>query len=118
MDDLRNVALPLMWVRATLLAPATGRSPALFARAGSADASRRRPPYVQHFGVQEGLSLQIKARGAPPAGGGSVLFHCPTVQELKSCLVTDTGFVKRIRCEQCPTVRPLEVQCSKPDPCV
>jgi hypothetical protein len=43
------------------------------------------------------LDLRIKKRGAPPSGGGEVIFTCPVVKALKSMIRTDTGFIKRIR---------------------
>eukprot|EP00644_Phytophthora_capsici_P004345 jgi/Phyca11/7190/fgenesh1_pm.PHYCAscaffold_17_\ len=39
-------------------------------------------PLLQHFGLDEGLDFVVKKRGAPPLGGGQVIFRC---------------FVKRVR---------------------
>lgn len=54
-------------------------------------------PTLTHFGVSEGLKLDILARGCPPLGGGRVAFSCPVVRELKAISLTDEGFIKRIR---------------------
>jgi RNA 3'-terminal phosphate cyclase-like protein len=37
-------------------------------------------PSLKHFGLNEGLSLKVKRRGAPPLGGGEVIFTCPIVR--------------------------------------
>jgi RNA 3'-terminal phosphate cyclase-like protein len=53
---------------------------------------------MQKFGLDEaGLELKVLKRGAPPRGGGEVLFRCPSTRELKPIDITDEGFVKRIR---------------------
>ena len=52
---------------------------------------------LQHFGLEAGLELTVKKRGAPPTGGGMVLFTCPVVRQLHAMQLTDPGFVKRIR---------------------
>jgi RNA 3'-terminal phosphate cyclase-like protein len=44
-----------------------------------------------------GLELKIVKRGAPPLGGGEVLFQCPVVRQLKSIHLIDSGLIKRIR---------------------
>lgn len=54
-------------------------------------------PTMTHFGVSEGLKLDILARGCPPLGGGRVTLSCPVVRELKAISLTDEGFIKRIR---------------------
>lgn len=54
-------------------------------------------PTMTHFGISEGLKLDILARGCPPAGGGRVAFSCPVVRELTPISLTDEGFIKRIR---------------------
>ena len=54
-------------------------------------------PLLSRFGIGEGLSLVTKRRGAPPLGGGLVLFSCPVVRELRPLNLTDEGFVRRIR---------------------
>jgi RNA 3'-terminal phosphate cyclase-like protein len=40
-------------------------------------------PLLPHFGVSEGLQLEVKKRGSAPLGGGLVTFACPNVRELK-----------------------------------
>lgn len=54
---------------------------------------------MTRFGVsvEEGLNIKVLARGAPPSGGGTVLFTCPIVKELTPMHLTDFGKVKRIR---------------------
>lgn len=37
------------------------------------------------------LSIEIKARGAPPKGGGVVNFSCPIARQLKPIDYTDAG---------------------------
>lgn len=54
-------------------------------------------PILPHFGVREGLELNIIKRGAPPLGGGMVKFICPVVRELNAVSLTDEGYVKRVR---------------------
>jgi len=54
---------------------------------------------MTRFGVavEDGLNIKILARGAPPAGGGTVLFNCPIVKELTPISLTEFGKIKRIR---------------------
>eukprot|EP00744_Colponema_vietnamica_P016882 GILI01023708.1.p1 GENE.GILI01023708.1~~GILI01023708.1.p1 ORF type:complete len:359 (+),score=75.32 GILI01023708.1:47-1123(+) len=54
-------------------------------------------PLLKHFGVEEGLDLKIKKRGAPPLGGGEVLLTVPVVKSLRSIQLLDEGKFKRIR---------------------
>eukprot|EP01118_Nematostelium_gracile_P001486 TRINITY_DN1153_c0_g1_i1.p1 TRINITY_DN1153_c0_g1~~TRINITY_DN1153_c0_g1_i1.p1 ORF type:complete len:372 (-),score=84.18 TRINITY_DN1153_c0_g1_i1:62-1177(-) len=54
-------------------------------------------PTLRHFGIEEDLQLKISKRGAPPNGGGSVKFFCPSVRELKSIELLDEGKIRRIR---------------------
>jgi RNA 3'-terminal phosphate cyclase-like protein len=54
-------------------------------------------PLMKHFGIDEGLDFKIKKRGAPPNGGGEVLFTCPLVRQLQSIQLVEEGFIKRIR---------------------
>lgn len=53
-------------------------------------------PLLERFGVK-GAELRIVRRGAPPAGGGEVLFSCPVVRELRAADLTGAGLVKRVR---------------------
>ena len=41
--------------------------------------------------------FQIVKRGAPPEGGGEVVFSCPVRRNLRPLQSTDPGKVKRIR---------------------
>jgi len=52
---------------------------------------------LKHFGIDEGVALKVKKRGAPPLGGGEVLFGCPCVRELKPVNLVNEGLVKRVR---------------------
>ena len=54
-------------------------------------------PVLPHFGVAEGLALDVQRRGVPPLGGGLVRLTCPAVRELRAISLTDEGFVKRVR---------------------
>lgn len=45
----------------------------------------------------DALELRIAKRGAPPLGGGEVVFSCPTVRTLKPVTLVDAGRIKRIR---------------------
>ena len=54
-------------------------------------------PMLRHFGLSEGLSLQVNKRGAPPLGGGEVYMQMAIVRELTPCDLTETGRVKRVR---------------------
>ncbi|GAM27009.1 hypothetical protein SAMD00019534_101840 [Acytostelium subglobosum LB1] len=54
-------------------------------------------PIVRKFGIEEGLSIKILKRGAPPGGGGCVVFRCPIVQQLKPLQLIDEGKIRRIR---------------------
>jgi RNA 3'-terminal phosphate cyclase-like protein len=54
-------------------------------------------PLLKRFGLDEGLVLKVKTRGAPPAGGGVVEFTCPHVRELRPLHLKDEGLIKRIR---------------------
>ncbi|CAH0520099.1 unnamed protein product [Peronospora belbahrii] len=54
-------------------------------------------PLLRHFGLDEGLDFVVKKRGAPPLGGGQVVFQCPQVRELRAVHLVDEGFIKRVR---------------------
>jgi RNA 3'-terminal phosphate cyclase-like protein len=54
-------------------------------------------PTLTHFGIADGLRLDILARGCPPNGGGRVFFACPVMRELQPISLTEEGFIKRIR---------------------
>ncbi|RLN50186.1 hypothetical protein BBJ29_000479 [Phytophthora kernoviae] len=54
-------------------------------------------PLLRHFGIDEGLDFVVKKRGAPPLGGGQIIFKCPLVRELRAVHLVDEGFIKRIR---------------------
>jgi RNA 3'-terminal phosphate cyclase-like protein len=52
---------------------------------------------MKRFGVEDGLELKVKRRGAAPNGGGEVYFTCPVVRQLKPVQLVDEGKFKRIR---------------------
>ncbi|ORY93076.1 RNA 3'-terminal phosphate cyclase [Syncephalastrum racemosum] len=54
-------------------------------------------PQLKHYGVEENVELKILKRGAPPLGGGEVVFNCCSVRQLKPVQFTDEGRIKRIR---------------------
>jgi RNA 3'-terminal phosphate cyclase-like protein len=54
-------------------------------------------PLLRRFGVDGDIQLQIKKRGAPPLGGGEVVFVCPMVKQLTPIHLMEEGFVKRVR---------------------
>eukprot|EP00727_Mastigamoeba_balamuthi_P006165 m51a1_g2168 hypothetical protein (360) ;mRNA; r:54410-55863 len=54
-------------------------------------------PNLMRLGIEEGLDLKIAKRGAPPLGGGEVVFRCPIVRSLRPLQLVDEGLVRRIR---------------------
>mmetsp|Transcript_10871 Transcript_10871/g.37881 ORF Transcript_10871/g.37881 Transcript_10871/m.37881 type:complete len:396 (-) Transcript_10871:56-1243(-) len=55
-------------------------------------------PLLRRFlGIDEGVTLKVKRRGAAPLGGGEAIFVCPVVRQLKPQQLLDQGFVKKIR---------------------
>jgi len=54
-------------------------------------------PLLKHFGVTDGLELRVLKRGAPPEGGGEVIFRCPIVKTLKPINLVNIGQVRRVR---------------------
>lgn len=52
---------------------------------------------MKKFGIDEGLELKIRKRGAKPDGGGEVVFTCPVRRKLSPINFTDSGKLKRIR---------------------
>lgn len=53
-------------------------------------------PLLKNFNLN-GLSLEIKKRGAHPNGGGSVHLFIPITREIQPINITDMGLIKRIR---------------------
>lgn len=53
-------------------------------------------PQLKRFGI-DGAQLKITKRGAPPLGGGQVIFSCPTVRSLNAIQFVEQGEIKRIR---------------------
>lgn len=41
--------------------------------------------------------LKVVRRGAPPRGGGQVVFDCPIVKKLKCVQLTEMGRIRRVR---------------------
>ncbi|XP_072023641.1 RNA 3'-terminal phosphate cyclase-like protein [Amphiura filiformis] len=54
-------------------------------------------PLLRRFGIDEGLEMKVNRRGAPPLGGGEVLFKCPVRRKLRPMQFTNPGKIKRIR---------------------
>jgi len=55
------------------------------------------PLLAKFLGSDDGLELKVLKRGAPPGGGGEVLFSCPCKPKLRPIKFLDAGKVKRIR---------------------
>lgn len=55
------------------------------------------PLLAKFLGSDDGLELKVLKRGAPPGGGGEVLFACPCKPKLRPIKFLDAGKVKRIR---------------------
>ncbi|XP_004923660.1 probable RNA 3'-terminal phosphate cyclase-like protein [Bombyx mori] len=55
------------------------------------------PVLLKFILVDDGLDLKIVRRGAPPLGGGEVVFKCPVKRHLRPLQWTKWGLVKRIR---------------------
>ena len=53
-------------------------------------------PLLKNFNLQ-GLSLEIKKRGAHPNGGGAVHLFIPISRELQPINLVDVGLIKRVR---------------------
>ncbi|CAO3638252.1 unnamed protein product [Cunninghamella echinulata] len=53
-------------------------------------------PQLNRFGI-ENAQLKITKRGAPPLGGGEVIFTCNSIRQLKPVQFTDEGRIKKIR---------------------
>ena len=51
---------------------------------------------MKRFGIDE-AQLKITKRGAPPLGGGQVVFSCSTIRSLNPIQFIDQGEIKRIR---------------------
>eukprot|EP00297_Palpitomonas_bilix_P013189 CAMPEP_0113888708 /NCGR_PEP_ID=MMETSP0780_2-20120614/13033_1 /TAXON_ID=652834 /ORGANISM="Palpitomonas bilix" /LENGTH=366 /DNA_ID=CAMNT_0000877609 /DNA_START=201 /DNA_END=1297 /DNA_ORIENTATION=- /assembly_acc=CAM_ASM_000599 len=58
-------------------------------------------PFARKFGIEgrdgEALALKVVRRGAPPRGGGQVVFDCPIVKKLQCVQMTELGRVRRVR---------------------
>ncbi|CDH54147.1 18s rrna biogenesis protein [Lichtheimia corymbifera JMRC:FSU:9682] len=54
-------------------------------------------PQLKRFGIEEHVELKITKRGAPPLGGGEIVFNCCSVRQLKPVQYIDEGRIKRIR---------------------
>eukprot|EP01128_Nolandella_sp_AFSM9_P001552 TRINITY_DN1174_c0_g1_i1.p1 TRINITY_DN1174_c0_g1~~TRINITY_DN1174_c0_g1_i1.p1 ORF type:complete len:412 (-),score=80.35 TRINITY_DN1174_c0_g1_i1:221-1300(-) len=54
-------------------------------------------PTLTKFGLAEGVEFKVLKRGAPPLGGGEILFRCPAVKQLSSLDLVDPGKIRRVR---------------------
>mmetsp|Transcript_59119 Transcript_59119/g.129669 ORF Transcript_59119/g.129669 Transcript_59119/m.129669 type:complete len:369 (+) Transcript_59119:58-1164(+) len=54
-------------------------------------------PLLAKFGLEEQLSFKILKRGAPPLGGGEVIFSCPITKGIQPIELLNEGKVKRVR---------------------
>ncbi|KIM28253.1 hypothetical protein M408DRAFT_145009 [Serendipita vermifera MAFF 305830] len=54
-------------------------------------------PHLAMFGIEDGLEMKIKKRGAAPGGGGEVQFISPVAKSVKTLNFVNAGKVKRIR---------------------
>ncbi|XP_022120918.2 probable RNA 3'-terminal phosphate cyclase-like protein [Pieris rapae] len=55
------------------------------------------PILLKFILVDDGLELKVIRRGAPPLGGGEIVFKCPVRRHLRPLQWTKWGLVKRIR---------------------
>ncbi|KAM3957172.1 RNA terminal phosphate cyclase 1 [Aphomia sociella] len=55
------------------------------------------PILLKFILVDDGLELKVVRRGAPPLGGGEIVFKCPVRRSLRPLQWTKWGLVKRIR---------------------
>ncbi|KAI8437143.1 hypothetical protein MSG28_010492 [Choristoneura fumiferana] len=55
------------------------------------------PVLLKFILVDDGLELKVVRRGAPPLGGGEVVFRCPVRRHLRPLQWSSWGLVKRIR---------------------
>lgn len=54
-------------------------------------------PQLKRFGVDQNLELKINKRGAPPLGGGEIMFSCMPIRQLKPVQYIDEGRIRRVR---------------------
>lgn len=54
-------------------------------------------PLLAKFGISEQLTFKVVKRGAPPDGGGEVVFSCPILKNIQPVELLDEGKVKRVR---------------------
>lgn len=53
-------------------------------------------PLLRRFGMG-GATIEVKTRGFPPNGGGSITFQAPMVREVDPIHMVDMGLIKRVR---------------------
>ncbi|CAO3642533.1 unnamed protein product [Cunninghamella blakesleeana] len=53
-------------------------------------------PQLNRFGIED-AQLKITKRGAPPLGGGEVIFTCNSVRQVKPVQFTEEGRIRKIR---------------------
>ncbi|KAG0743932.1 hypothetical protein G6F57_005861 [Rhizopus arrhizus] len=54
-------------------------------------------PQLKRYDVDQNLELKITKRGAPPLGGGEVVFSCIPIRQLKPVQFIEEGRIKRVR---------------------
>ena len=54
-------------------------------------------PFIQHFGVEDGLELRVVKRGAAPSGGGEVVVRSPSIKLLKPVSLDAVDKIRRVR---------------------
>jgi RNA 3'-terminal phosphate cyclase len=53
-------------------------------------------PLLKRFGLTEGISLRVVKRGAPPLGGGEVVFICPTLRSVSPIDFINVSLTKAV----------------------
>lgn len=54
-------------------------------------------PLLARFGLKDDILFKVVKRGAPPSGGGEVIFKCPTIKKIEQVEFLDEGKVKCVR---------------------
>lgn len=54
-------------------------------------------PLLRCFGLEDGVTMKIAKRGAPPLGGGEVNITIPVMARAKPVQIVDLGKIRRVR---------------------